>query len=174
MNESNPIINLQTEKRKYEPKTYYPVKVCCVVWDLSDSNGDTQIKMIKDHTHKSNAHFMTRVYDSSKYTDDRYQITRLPAFHVYIKGAYNRTFYSNTRPLQHVDECIELYIRRCETTNLRKKRWLMLYESFLAWIKRMRHTETRMERYEREKEKVIETPRFENIKLNSVGLSEWN
>ena len=186
MNQSNPIIDVKDEKRAEElqrekTRTYYPIKVCCVVWDLTDANGDKVIKMIKDHTHKSNAHFMTRVYDSTKYTDDCYQITRLPAFHVYIKGAYNRTFYTNTRPLQHIDECIESYIQRVESKKMKKKRWTTLYASFVAWIKKMAHRETRMERYQREETDLNElnnskkAKSFESRMEHSViTLSEWN
>jgi len=187
MNQSNPIIDVKDEKRTEElqrekSKTYYPIKVCCIVWDLSDANGDKMIKMIKDHTHKSNAHFMTRVYDSTKYTDDCYQITRLPAFHVYIKGAYNRTFYTNTRPLQHIDECVELHIQRLESKKMKRKRWATLYESFVAWIKKMAHRETRMERYQREEKETNELNEFKKIKsfesklqkAESVPVSEWN
>lgn len=186
MNQSNPIIDLKDEKRKEElhkekTKTYYPIKVCCIVWDLSDANGDKAIKMIKDHTHKSNAHFMTRVYDSTNCTDDRYQITRLPAFHVYIKGAYNRTFYTNTRPLQHIDECVELHIQRLESKKMKRMRWTTLYTSFVAWIKKMAHRETRMERYQREQEEQNELSEFKKtksfesrMKYSDVALSEWN
>lgn len=180
MNHSNPIVDSREEKqkdaqRKEIQKTYYPVKVCCVVWELSDANNDSQIKMIKDHAHKSNAHFMTRIYDSSKYSDDRREITRLPAFHVYIGGAYNRTFYPNTRPLQHIDECIEKYIRRIEGKKERRRRWSMLYTSFMTWLRRMSRRETRMERYERENKKdIVDTSRFQDMKINSVVISDWN
>jgi len=180
MNQSNPIVDSREEQQKEQyrkeiQKTYYPVKVCCVVWNLTDANNDAQIKMIKDHAHKSNAHFITRMYDSSKYSDDRYEIKHLPAFHIYIKSSYNRTFYPNTRPLQHIDECIEAYILHVEQKKERRRRWSMLYNSFVSWLRRMSHRETRMERYERENKKdIVDTSRFRNMKMNSVGISEWN
>jgi len=159
MNESNPIIDsrqLAKESRKKE----YPVKVYCVVWNYSDSNSNALIKSIKDHTHESGAMFITRIYDSFKYSDDRYQIQRLPAFHIYINGGYNRTFYPNTRPLQHIDESIGICIKKEENKIKRKEKWSRMYRRFVELMRRLVHRETRMEQYERENK--IKT------------ISEWN
>ena len=178
--QANPVIEKQNEftrlnNERAKNKKTYPVRVCCVVDDLSDSNPD--ILKIKAHAHSSGASFLTRIYDSRKYNDDCYQITRLPAFHIYINGLYNRTFYPNTRPLQHVDEAIAICIKRERRRQEKKERWTKLYDYFASLIKRLTHRETRMERYKREQIEVadmIDTSRLKDIRKNTVTISEWN
>lgn len=152
-------------------KVQYPVKVYCVVDDLSESSRDTLVRDIKTHVIDSGALFTTRVYDSKRFSNDRNVIIRLPAFHVYINNSYNRTFYANTRPLDHINECIAIYLKTEDEKVQRKARWFKLYESFKKFLWRMVHRETAMERYEREKYIVSKKSRFENLKLN---VSEWS
>lgn len=176
MSHSNPVIDIRLkQQQERKKKLEYPVRVCCVVDNLSDSNGD--ILKIKAHAHNSGATFVTRVYDSRKYSDDCYQITRLPAFHIYISGSYNRTFYPNTRPLQHIDESIEICIKWEKQKVERKQRWIRLYNYFASLIKKIGRRETRMERYQREQElEMTDTTRFQNsrIRSTSIPISEWN
>jgi len=174
MSHSNPVVDLQIKQQEErKKKKEYPVKVCCVMDELSDVNKD--ILKIKAHASNSGATFVTRVYDSRKYSDDCYQITRLPAFHIYINGSYDRTFYPNTRPLQHINECIEICIQRDTKKKERTARWVKLYNDFVAFLKRISHRETRMERYQREQEiEMTDTTKFKNMKNNIVPISEWN
>ena len=152
-------------------KVHYPVKICCVVDDLSESSRDTLIKDIKAHAIESGVMFTTRVYDSRNFSNDRNVIIRLPAFHVYIHNSYNRTFYANTRPLDHINECIGLYLKTEDEKVQKKAKWSKLYESFKKFLWKMVHRETAMERYEREKYRVAKKSRFENLKLN---VTDWS
>jgi len=175
--QTNPVIEQQNEitrlnNERIKNRKTYPVRICCVVDDLSDSNPD--ILKIKAHAHVSGASFLTRIYDSRKYNDDCYQITRLPAFHIYINGLYNRTFYPNTRPLQHIDESIAICIKRERRRQERKERWLRLYDYFASIIRRLSHRETRMERYQREQNDMVDTNRLKDIRKNTVPVTEWN
>ena len=156
----NPVIEKQ-ELNKQKPKLpEYPVRICCVVDDLSEASRFTLLKEIKEYAHSSGAIYMTREYDSSKYSDDRSKIIKLPAFHVYIKGAYNRTFYPNTRPLQHIDESVEICIRWEEKKEERRNMWKNWYNTIKLWIKRITHRETMMERYQRES--IIQNKKISN------------
>jgi hypothetical protein len=90
-----------------------------VVDDLSKISKD--IQDIRDYCHDLNIVFITREFDSAKYSDDRYRIERLPAFHIYVNKCYNKTFYPNTRPYQIIEEIVEKYIKRLEEDENNKK-----------------------------------------------------
>ena len=158
----NPVIEKQELNKQRSKLPEYPVRICCVVDELSEASRFTLLKEIKDYAHKSGAIYMTREYDSIKYSDDCNNISRLPALHIYIKGSYNRTFYPNTRPLQHIDEAVEICIKEENKKIERKKKWKNIYTSFINWIKNITHRETRMERYEREST------------IQSRKISNWN
>ena len=168
----NPVTDLH-EQRKLavaRKKIQYPIKIYCIVDDLSDASRDTLVRQIKQHALQSKVIFSTRVYDSMKYSNDRDVITRLPAFHVYIHKAYNRTFYANTRPLDHINECVELYLKAEDEKIQRGARWVQFYERCKNFFFRLVHKESAMERYERETYVSAKKSRFENMKLN---VSEW-
>jgi len=170
---TNPVIDLH-EQRKLalaKRKIQYPIKIYCIVDDLSDASRDTLIRKIKEHALQSKVIFTTRLYDSTKYSNDRDVITRLPAFHVYIKKGYNRTFYANTRPLDHINECVALYLKSEEERAERRERWIQFYERCKSFFFRLIHKETAMERHERETYVTAKKSRFENMKLN---VSEWS
>jgi hypothetical protein len=179
MNQSNPVKDAQDQiqKQKQMKPKEYPVRVCCVVWEFPDSNGHTVIKAVKDHAHASGAIYMTRLYDSRKYSDDCNVIQRLPAFHIYINGSYNRTFYPDTpilQTLQNIDECIEVCNRRAEQKKKRKERWSKIYTSFKNWLRSLANRETRLERYEREQRAaMVDTTRFRDVNKNIVPISSW-
>ena len=132
----------------------YPVKIYCIVRDYNESN-DVVLHAIRDHTNNSGGIFMTRIYDSRKYSADRDFIERLPALHAYVDNRYIRTFYPNTRPLQHVDECIEIHVKRLNAKENRKGIWKNTISSLMDWFKKLTHRKTRMERYEENKAKTL-------------------
>ena len=148
----------------------YPIKVYCIVDDLSDASRNTTLREIKTHAINSGVMFTTREYDSQKFSNDRDVIERLPAFHVYINKAYNRTFSPNTRPLDHINECINIYLKNEDIKIKRKERWTKMYESFKNWIRTFKWRETAMERYDRHN--MVDTSR--RYKKGTVHISEWN
>lgn len=168
----NPVIDLYEQRKAAlaKKKIQYPIKIYCIVDDLSDASRDTLIRQIKEHALQSKVIFSSRVYDSQKYSNDRDIITRLPAFHVHIKKVYNRTFYANTRPLDHINECVNLYLKGEDEKLQRKAQWVKFYERCKNFFFRLVHKETAMERYERETYVTAKKSRFENMKHN---VSEW-
>jgi len=155
MNYSNPIEhNISPVEQKK-----YTVKIICVVDDYTDA-GTVVIQGIRTHTHNSGAIYQTRIYNSLKHSKDRDYITRLPAFHGYVNGIYNRTFYPNTRPLQHINECIELCIKIDENRKERREIFYKMYRTFIDWITR--------------KKAKVEKPseRFQCAEV--IPVSEWN
>ena len=171
MNQSNPILYTQPSANKHHKTIKYPVKIYCIVDDLSDASRDILLRDIRAHAINSGVIFTTREYDSRKFSNDRDVIERLPAFHAYVNKAYNRTFYPNTRPLDHINECIKICINVEELKARRKEKWRKMYESFKNFIYRVSHRETAMDRYEKEK---VDRSCVDNFKKNTVPISEWN
>ena len=176
--QGKPMANpLQEEKPAKPVIVHYPIKVECIVSDLSDYN-DQQIHDIRDYCNTVHVLFTTRIYDSYTYSRDRDVIERLPAFHVSIQGSYNRTFYLNTRTLQHVDECITMYTEGQDARTRRKKRFRNIFTSILAWVKRIGHRKTMLERMQEAKpaSPVERRPSFMDRILQSgkIPVSEWN
>jgi hypothetical protein len=123
------ISNILHYKSPKKEKQYLSVKICCIVDELPDAN-DESIKRIRDYCLDKNVIFETRVYDSYKYTNDRHFIRILPAFHLYVYNVYERTFYPNTRPYQHINEGIQLYIDKIEKKRKRKEDWEKYVNNF--------------------------------------------
>ena len=113
------------EKRKVKPIENRPVTVVCVVDDLGEK--DDRLLKMREFCKINHVQFTMRVFDSIKYSEDCNNIHRLPAFHIKIKRNYQRTFYPNTRPYQHVLECIEIYEQR-------KDAYKNLMPKFYAWL----------------------------------------
>jgi hypothetical protein len=154
----NPVVKGGTKPPKKETM---PVHIKCIVDDLGDKHAF--IPIMRDYCNKEKSiMFSTREYNSSKYSEDRDIIVRLPAFHAYINGQYMRTFYPNTRPYQHVEECISEYVKRKTQIEIRRSRpWFFVawYNKFMALFR----YQTRMERAA-EEEKKQQAKRLQDLK----------
>jgi hypothetical protein len=128
-------------------KVIYPITVKCVVDDLSDKDKDVQ--KIRDYAQSLNIIFITREYNSSKYSDDRDFIRHLPAFHIYEKTRYKNTFYPNTRPYQIIQDTVNQYLERKKN----KRSWGLFFQDCVQTLKKTFHRKTAMERYNEEKAK---------------------
>jgi hypothetical protein len=138
------------EKNVNKPKpvrVVYPITVKCVVDDLSDKDKDVQ--KIRDFAQGLNIIFITREYNSSKYSDDRDFIRRLPAFHIYEKTRYKNTFYPNTRPYQIIQDTVNHYLKNQKEKENRRT-WRAFFQECVQTLKRVFHRKTAMERYNEE------------------------
>lgn len=164
MNKVNPI-KARLERIENQKKEY-PVRVICIVDDYSDGKSPL-IQEVRSHAHNSNISYSTRIFDSRKYEEDRDYITRLPAFHVYIKGIYHKTFFPNTRPLQHIDESIDLYLKKKEERDRRREAWKCLYMDIGQWISSLTSRKPR--------DVKTETVSKSQPSINTVKrVSDWN
>jgi hypothetical protein len=108
-------------------KEPYPITVKCIVDCISDK--DPSLLPFREYAHSLNINFVMREYDSSRYSDDRDRVTRLPAFHIYIKKMYSETFYTNTRPYQIMQDTVEAYKKQ-----IKKKTWISFYTNLKGRI----------------------------------------
>ena len=146
MESANPLVKTQ---ELVAPQLKYPIIVKCVVDSLSEKIPD--ILKIRDFAHSMNINFMTREYNSRKYSEDRDYITRLPAFHIYFNGGYRNTFFLNTRPYQIIQELVQEYQEAQERKRVRRT-WITFYTEIRAYLKAAFKRKTAMEKYQDEKE----------------------
>jgi len=97
-------------------KQIYDVRICCVVDSISHT--DHRIHEIRSYANSIGATFISREYDSSKFSDDRNMIEKLPAFHAYISKGYVDTFYIDSNPLEKIDKYIQESIAKKEKWNI--------------------------------------------------------
>lgn len=137
----NPLVKIPEVK---EPPQKYPITVKCVVESLSEKIPD--ILKIRDFAHSMNINFTSREYNSRKYSDDRDNITRIPAFHIYTNGGYKKTFYLNTRPYQIIQEIVQEYEAAQERR--RRRTWHTFYTELRVYLKAAFKKKTAMEKYQ--------------------------
>ena len=88
---------------KNEPNTI-PLHVVYVTVDSINTHGDI-FEFCKD----KGIRFSSRPYDSDKYKHDRYEISRLPAIHIYLKNVFQATVYPNEEPIVSIESYIKKY-----------------------------------------------------------------
>ena len=140
------INNMLHIKPKSKPKIYSDIHIECIVYELSDI--DDILKEIRIKCHEMNVMFITRKYNSTKYSNDRHYITSLPAFHIYVKQIYKTTTYPNKDPLKLIKNEISMYkhklIEQQRKIEYREKYYNELYQ----WIKSLFINKTALEKAE--------------------------
>lgn len=146
MNQMNPIqktVNIAKPLR-----VLHPITVKCIVDELSDR--DATVQKIREYAQSLNIIFITREYDSIKYSEDRDFVQRLPAFHIYEKKCYRNTFYPNTRPYQIIQDTVNQYLEKLKKRENRKT-WKTFFQECIQTLKKVFHIKTTLERYAEEK-----------------------
>jgi hypothetical protein len=159
------------QKPKRTRPSPYPIVVKCIVEVLADYN-NKDIHKIRDYAISQNVLFETRLYNSYRYSEDRYEVRELPAFHVYTNGLYMRTFYAKTRPLQHIQECIEEYKGALERRRQRREYWNNIIPrtigAIVKAVRKVFHRKTRLER-------ALDEKRLERIREERAHRQiEWS
>jgi len=163
------ITNALHIKPKPKPKEYLPIEIKCILYDLSDSNDD-QIRNLRDYCHLKNVIFSTRRYNSNKYSDDRHYITKLPALHVYMRDAYQNTFYLNASEINEVNIIIRLYNEKLERKRKRKEEWDKFYEQIYNLFS-IRYNRSLLERT-KDNEKRLEKKRIRDLEIMRINQLE--
>jgi hypothetical protein len=127
-----------------------PVQVICVVHNLDDAKRE-DLQAIRKFCQEEKVSFETRAYDSSRYRHDRDEVASLPAFHIHLRGRYEKTFYPVGRPYQIIDEYITMYLEQQRIAWEKKHKWSAFWKGVRARLRRLLHKETRLERAERER-----------------------
>ena len=106
----------------------YPIEVCCVVENHFEI--DTDIETVNEYTSNLGLKFKLREYNTWKYTDDKNEITSLPAFHIYFGENYVDTFYPDNI-LNNIDKSVKMY----ENTMIERKLKIEAWKKFLQFWK---------------------------------------
>lgn len=106
-------------------KPLHPMKVTCVVESRYENFVDPVFNIVEEHCNDMGIEYDIRGFQSWRNTDDRDNITKLPAFHIYMGGLYETTFYSN----DDVIEMIEAYFEKMKEKEKKRR------EAREAWKK---------------------------------------
>ena len=158
---------LKTQTAPKVPPRRLPIIVTLVMREHRDSM-DAVIKDIRDFCNDFNLLFESRLYDSYTYRQDRDEVLRLPALHIAVNGNWARTFYPNTRPLQHIEEVRNEYLVALEKKAERKGRLGRRLRGLVARMRGWFHRETVMEKNER-----VEAARRASMTTSVGDEVEW-
>jgi len=99
--------------------------------DMNDPN----LRKIQEYCEMRNILFTTRLFDSDKYEEDRFYITKLPAIHLYYKTQYYDTYFPDERPVRE----IRLVYSKFEIEEMEYLAKKQIWDEKLKYIKRMFH-----------------------------------
>jgi hypothetical protein len=110
---------------KMEPHITIPLHI---VYVMDDSN--TYDLEISKYCNNNYFRFTARPFNSVKYSDDRNNIEKLPAIHIYLERGYMNTLYPSEKIFHRIETCINEYnAKRCQ-----QKKWrdtlLSLFKHF--------------------------------------------
>lgn len=114
------------------PSNTIPLHVVYVTADSSEYKGD-----ITTFCEEHGIRFTSRLFDSDKYRDDRYEIGRLPALHIYTEKIYQTTVYMNESPVECIEACLYEYEEKERKRAERAKWWRNQLKKYTSFIKRM-------------------------------------
>lgn len=108
------------------------MKICQVIASKEESE---PIAHIENYIEDRDIPFHIREFDSWKYSHDRHNIARLPAFHIYHGSIYIKTFYPNENYQQIIEECFV----ECEKRSARRGRIFVILKSIIPkWLCKIR------------------------------------
>jgi len=129
---TNRLHTIRTSKSKPKPKQYSEVRVECIVYQLSDF--DEILKNIRNKCHELDVLFTTRKFNSSKYSNDRNEIKKLPAFHIYIGDQYKNTIYPDNDTIKNIKMELALYNDKLERKKRKKLEREIYYSDLYNWF----------------------------------------
>ena len=130
---TNRLHTIRTAKSKPKPKQYSELRVECIVYQLSDF--DEILKNIRNTCHELNVLFTTRKFNSSNYSNDRNEIKRLPAFHIYFGDQYKNTIYPDNDTIKNIKMELALYNDKLERKKRKKLEREIYYTDLFNWFR---------------------------------------
>lgn len=155
-----------------------PVQVICVVETLDDAKRE-DLQAIRKFCQEEKVSFETRAYDSSRYRHDRDEVASLPAFHIHLKGRYEKTFYPNGRPYQIIDQYITMYLEQQRKLWEKKHKWSAFWKGVRERLRHLLRKETRLERAERERHEHAAAAQAQGDRMSfatrarSMSMIDW-
>jgi hypothetical protein len=133
--ESNPMVERQKaaeEEHRKEKAFRYPYRICCVY--IPDDGCDFPIfHDVKRFCEENALTFYSRPYDIDKYKQEDMVIKRLLAFHVYLKGYVQDTYYYDEDPVHKIQLIVWAYQdverEKARARQRRQERWDTLKET---------------------------------------------
>jgi hypothetical protein len=106
-------------------KSSHPIRICCVVDEEFDAD---KVAFAQKHCEELGLSYELREYDSRKYSDDRHNVTKLPAFHIYHKFSYLGTYYLADPIVEIINMNVEKVKRKEEERQQTMKAWTSYFK----------------------------------------------
>lgn len=78
---------------KLENKSESKVLIYLIVKDINNIKMSENMTKIEEYCLINSINFLTRNYDSSRYEEDRDEISQLPAYHIYCNNQHYKTMF---------------------------------------------------------------------------------
>lgn len=120
------LIAKQKEKERREREAFrHSFIVTCVVPYIEELSIHPSFRFVKQFCEENQVPFSTREYDSDRYKEDRDEISRMPAFHMYDKNGHShfQTFFHDENPIQKIQTEIISWQKAQERKQARKEMW---------------------------------------------------
>jgi hypothetical protein len=103
-------------------KAFHPMRITCVI-DTNENFIDSVFNIVETHCDDMDIEYDIRFFESSKYSDDRKNISKLPAFHIYLFGLYETTFYAKDDVIEMIDIHFEKMNMKKQKVKARRDAW---------------------------------------------------
>jgi hypothetical protein len=94
---------------------------------------DPTFRKLEEYCELRNIQFTNRLFDSDKYEEDKFYVTKLPAIHIYYKKQYYETYFPDEHPIRD----IRLVYNKLEIEEMEYLAKKQIWDEKLKYIKRM-------------------------------------
>jgi hypothetical protein len=169
------ILHLKKTKIIHKPIVFSDLHVECIVYELSDF--DEVLKQIRSECQKLNIIFMTRKFNSNKYSNDRNYITQLPALHIHVNEQYRNTIFPKHDPINIIKIIkmeLSIYNDKLKEKIRKKEERKIYYDELYVWVTSFFRSKTALEKTkEKASEIKLKQKKFNDEPIN-VELSPIN
>jgi len=165
------ILHNRKTKPKPTPKVFSDLHIECIVYELSDF--DDILKQIRTKCQELNIMFMTRKFNSNKYSNDRHYIIKLPALHIFINEQYRNTIfpeYDISKMINIIKLELSVYNDKIKERQRKKEERKKYYANLYEYISSFFRSRTALEK-ENEK-KIKEEKRLKEEKREAQKNDE--
>lgn len=151
--DTNPV--LEADSSSSPPPKRYPLCVA-YIYRLPTNFQDSMLLEIRTLCLEKNIEFRIREFDSNKYQEDCDEIERLPALHLYERGAYMRTFYPVGRPIQIIQDAHANLVAEDWNSKKKRKQWKEWFHDILERIRAIGRKQSKLDKRERLEKQIRE------------------
>lgn len=136
----NPVQEAQERKTKEENERRafrYPIQIVAVYSPSTGRESSVkELRQLKDFCETNHLSFSGREYDFERFNEDRDEISKLPAYHIYMGYDWDSTHYfERTDFVKPIQEAILNYKAKQEKKRRKQEQWAERKERFVEFLK---------------------------------------